>query len=448
LQNVTSAAPLVAQALQEWYGADASARRTGLYTYHDPAQDNGPGNQSGSPGPGRRLVDTVLALSGLRNRAQDLTRWWNSANAITAVIDYMAVTGDRSYLKPVVENTFARAQRTLRPIYSRPISSSWPYLRLARYKGFLNGYYDDEGWWALAWISAYDLTGDASYLAAASDIFRDMTAGWDDYWGGGIYWGKHDGQPDRSGAEAAPRSWHSGYKNAIANELFIAVAAALGSRQRRSSPSGPDHADYQQWALRGWEWFSSSPPKGVAMINDASLVNDSPDRQGVNNNTEAIWSYNQGVILSGLCDLTELTGDETYAGQAEKIADSFLQNPWRAAGESGGRPHPQESGVINGILHEHNDCKPDGSALARPPSVDSTLFKGIFMRNLARLYRKAPKAAYREFILANVESALAHVNERHQFGSNWAAPVDVADFVRQTAGLDLVNAALLVSKDD
>jgi len=77
--------------------------------------------------------------------------------------------------------------------------------------------------------------------------------------------------------------------------------------------------------------------------------------------------------------------------------------------------------------------------------VDGTLFKGIFVRNLARLYLKAPRAAYREFLLANARSALAQVNEHHQFGGNWAAPVDVADFVRQTAGLDLVNAALRVS---
>ncbi len=38
------------------------------------------------------------------------------------------------------------------------------------------------------------------------------------------------------------------------------------------------------------------------------------------------------------------------------------------------------------------------------------------------------------------------MNEDYQFGCNWAVPVDAADFVRQTAGLDLVNAALLVLK--
>jgi predicted alpha-1,6-mannanase (GH76 family) len=200
--------------------------------------------------------------------------------------------------------------------------------------------------------------------------------------------------------------------------------------------------------LRGWKWFSSAPPGGIAMINEAGLVNDSPNQKGVNDNSQSVWSYNQGVILSGLAALTELTGDESYLGWAGKIADAFIRNPWRPrAGADGGSTYPSESGVINGILHEHNDCAPGGGNPAQLPGVDSTQFKGIFIRHLARLYQKCGKPAYQQFILANAESALAHVNDQHLFGGNWAAPPDAADFVRQTAGLDLINAALLVSAD-
>jgi len=190
----------------------------------------------------------------------------------------------------------------------------------------------------------------------------------------------------------------------------------------------------------------------VAMINTAGLVNDSPDSSGVNNNTASIWSYNQGVLLRGLSDLTELTGDQAYRARAEQIADAFIKSPWhqapRPAKGQAPQPPPTQSGVIRGILHEHDDCKPDGSARppGRMPGVDSTLFKGIFVRNLARLYQATGKPSYRQFILANAMSALDHMNEHYQFGCNWAAPVDVADFVRQAAGVDLINAALLVSK--
>ena len=44
---------------------------------------------------------------------------------------------------------------------------------------FLNDYYDDEGWWANAWIRAYDLTGNTNFLNMAKTIFSDLTTGWD-----------------------------------------------------------------------------------------------------------------------------------------------------------------------------------------------------------------------------------------------------------------------------
>ncbi len=444
MTDVQAAAPLAARALQQWYGADGYARRTGLYSYQDPAL----AVQWGKPSQlGRNLVNSALMLAGLRDRMQDLSRWWNSANAITALIGYMAVTGDRSYLEPAVANTFTRAPGTHRPVYARRTSPAWPFLRFSRgaYQGFINAFYDDEGWWALAWLDAYDLTGEDKYLAAANDIFLDMAAGWDDYWGGGIYWGKNDGRPDSKGASAVPHGWSVGYKNAIANELFIAAAAGLGLRHR-GRPARSGQPDYLDWARRGWAWFSSASPAGVAMINAGGLVNDSPNQHGVNDNSQSVWSYNQGVILSGLRELAELSGDQSYLGSAEQIADAFIKNPWRPHAATGGQAHPRESGVIDGILHEHNDCGPGGCAPARPPGVDTVMFKGIFVRHLARLYQKTRKPAYQQFITANAQSALAHMSEQHLFGANWAAPAEPTDFVRQTAGLDLMNAALQVTQ--
>jgi predicted alpha-1,6-mannanase (GH76 family) len=464
-EDIHAVVPLVVRALQRWYGADRYARRVGLYSYTDPGLDVHWENSGSLSQAGRNAANAAIAACGLRHRIEDTARWWNSANAITAVTNYMAVSGDRSYVAPVLENTFTRAPRVRRRVRARRLWPPFSGRSPAYYQGFINGFYDDEGWWALAWIAAYDLTGDEKYLETADDIFGDMRGGWDDVWGGGIYWGKDEGQPDRAGATAVPRGWKGPYKNAIANELFIAVAAALSLRYRRRDVPGTDssarggdtgraaarESECLQEALRGWEWFSSPPPRGVAMINDDHLVNDSPGPSGLNNNTESIWSYNQGVILGALCDLTELTGDNGYVTTAGTIADAFIKNPWYTVRHGGQRarvPPPSQSGIIDGILHEHNECGPDGCSLpsgGTVPGVDSTLFKGIFARNLARLYGATRKASYREFILTNTRSALSHINENYQFGCNWAVPVDVADFVRQTAGLDLVNAALLVS---
>jgi len=453
MQDIKAVAPQVVQALQQWYGADPYGQRFGLYSHHDPFMDVHWRNSKNLRQAGRNFVNSAIALTAQRNRVQDTTTWWISANAINAVIDYMLITGDRSYLTSVVENTFTRAPGAHRPVKARGFLSQ-PFFppRGPFYTGFTNSYYDDEGWWALAWIDAYDLTGKMDYLTAATEIFQDMTGAWDDQWGGGIYWGKHNGQPDRAGAGAVPHGWAGPYKNAIANALFIAVAAALGTRYLGRNPAGTDHSDYLDWALRGWKWFSSPHPDGVAMINEASLVNDSPNNRGMNDNTESIWSYNQGVILSGLSDLTGLTGDGTYLSWAAKIADTFIKTPLYVVPRSTKRPAspPSQSGVIDGILHEYNDCHENGGPLSQgaEPGIGTTIFKGIFVRNLAKLHAKTGKASYGQFILANARSALSHTNSAHQFGCNWSAPVDAADFVRQTAGLDLVNAALLVLKND
>src|SRR5215467_10167619 len=328
MQDFKAIAQRAAAALQEWYAADPYASKTGLYSYRDPSADVSWKDWSALSRIRDNMTNGVMTLSGRRYATQAMAHWWNSANALTALIGYMAATGDRSYVQPVVENTFTRAAKAYRPINTQ-LSVTRPFdLNLASYPGFINAFYDDEGWWALAWLSAYDLTGDEKYLASAKDIFTDMALAWDETWGGGIYWGKHAGQPDRSGVTAVPRGWKGPYKNAIANELFIAVAGALGLRSQNRKTASNDHENYARWARRGWEWFSSPPPQGVALINQNNLVNDSPNNNGVNDNTKGVWSYNQGVILSGLCDLAELTGDQAYLERAENIATAFIANRW------------------------------------------------------------------------------------------------------------------------
>jgi uncharacterized protein YyaL (SSP411 family) len=58
------------------------------------------------------------------------------------------------------------------------------------YAGFLNGFYDDELWWVLAWIKVFDVTGDTQYLDTASTIFEDAKNAWGQTPCGGLWWDK------------------------------------------------------------------------------------------------------------------------------------------------------------------------------------------------------------------------------------------------------------------
>jgi predicted alpha-1,6-mannanase (GH76 family) len=304
------------------------------------------------------------------------TGWWNSANALTAVIRYTKSTGDRSYLE-VVENTFTRAQRG--------------FVKVQRRKpGFINDFFDDNLWWALAWVAAFDLTGEARYRAAAQAIFAHSLSGWDDTCGGGLWWNeKRD------------------YKNAITNELFLTLAALLAARV-------PGQREYRDWALREWEWLH-----GSGLIGPSGLVNDGLSAACANNGGTT-WTYNQGVILGGLAALHELTGDEAYPRQGEAIADAVLRSLTSPAG----------------ILAE------PGEAKAAADDRDMPQFKGIFVRYLHDFSRCAGRPEYGAFLLANADSVLANDrNEAGHFGLRWAGPFDRADASRQTSAVEVLIAA-------
>ena len=300
--------------------------------------------------------------------------WWNSANAITVLANESRVLKTRRY-DSAIDNTFENASAA------------------EHTANFLNNYDDDEGWWALAWVDAYDLTAKPKYLTMAQTIFADIAGQWETKTcGGGVWWNKK-----------------TGYKNAIANELFLELAAALANR----ASSAEEKQKYLEWAQREWAWF-----RGSGMINAQNLVNDGLDAANPNactNNGRNTWSYNQGVIVCGLVELYKADGDASLLPQAQAIAKAAIA-------------HLTDS---NGILVDRSVS-----------GGDAPQFKGIFLRNLMMLYTAAPDAQYKIFAEANADSILAHDQDTaSHFGALWQGPFDKADATRQTSALDALIAA-------
>jgi predicted alpha-1,6-mannanase (GH76 family) len=325
----------------------------------------------------RDAVQTLQTWYDPKTGLYRTTGWWNSANAMTVLIDFSRVSKSRNY-NEVFANTFTAAQKT------NP--------------GFLNNFLDDEGWWALAWIDAYDLTRNEDYLFMSESIFADMAAAWDDTCGGGIWWSK-----DRN------------YKNAIANELFLSVAAHLANRT-----SGATRRKYLAWGNEEWKWFQAS-----GMINTTNLINDGLSRSaggnarsGCTNNGRTTWTYNQGVILGGLAELAAADHDPGLKQAAQKIAESAIG----------------QLADANSILHD--PCEPKCG-------VDGVQFKGIFIRNLVLLDKGQHDKFYESFIEKNADALWENARgPNFQLAERWSGPFDSANAASQTSALDaLVGAA-------
>jgi predicted alpha-1,6-mannanase (GH76 family) len=327
-----------------------------------------------APGYGDDLLarddGALLALGGFFDSSTGRfgTAWWQAANALEAA-----------------ETSYGRTNGLAGGYFFVAT-----HARLGADSAYINYYFDDEGWWGNTWVHAYDLTGNASYLATAKSIFADIATGWDATCKGGVWWSK-------------ART----YKNAIPNELFLLLAASLHNRTAGDGGGG----SYLDWAQKEWAWFSAS-----GMINAKNLVND-----GLNacaNNGGTTWTYNQGVVLAGLLELRRATGDDSLIARAESIADAALATLVDA----------------NGILTEPCPGACGGG--------DVPQFKGVFTRSLQKLFEVDGKSAYRDFLAKNAHSIWTKArNANDQLGLAWDAPFDSADVTRQNSAEVTLSAA-------
>jgi predicted alpha-1,6-mannanase (GH76 family) len=279
-------------------------------------------------------------------------QWWQSANA-------MAMIGDLATVDPTYKDTAEK-------IFATSLINAANGGGSTNFDGF---FYDDMGWWAVAWIRAYDLTGNATYLQTAEAIFQNMLTGQNTPCGG-IWWSK-------ARANLAT----------ISNTLYLSIAAKLANR------AAPDKkASYKGYAMTQWKFFNQS-----GLINSENLVCDGLNMTCQISDGCVALSYTAGVLIGGLIELDTLDPNPAYLDVASKVGNAAITKL-----------------VTNDILSQGGDNL----------NSDFAQFKGAFARNLMLLHQAKPEQSFVDFFQKNAESIWA--NDRNaansQLGPLWQGP--------------------------
>jgi len=281
--------------------------------------------------------------------------------------------------------------RTQNADYLSRLGSAYAAAKAQNGNTYLNEYYDDMEWHALALLRAFDLTQNAAYKATAQQLWTDIKAGWNPTLGG-ISWKKS--QRD--------------YRNTPANAPAVMIAVRLYQLDR--------NPDDLMWARRIYDWQKTTlvdPATGTVWDGINRLGDGQVDRNWK-------FSYCQGVYVGAGLALYQATNEQVYLQDALRTA-SYNVNDSQLA----------PSGIL----------KDEGGG-------DGGLFKGIFVRYLTQLARAgdtppAAKAAYIAFLKNNAQTLWQRGTRKPQtlFNTAWTSPPGgPVDGSTQLSGVMLLEA--------
>jgi hypothetical protein len=152
-------------------------------------------------------------------------------------------------------------------------------------------FYDDNQWIAIAYLDAYNRTGQKKYLDLSREIYRFMLTGYDEVSGGGLYWKEGDKTT----------------KNTCSNGPGILVALQLYKITKETG--------YLDTAKLLYDWTNKylRSPDGIYYdaVKLPGLKIDS-----------AAYTYNTGTMLQSNVLFYRITGNKNYLVEAKRIADA------------------------------------------------------------------------------------------------------------------------------
>ncbi|KAH6687839.1 glycosyl hydrolase family 76-domain-containing protein [Plectosphaerella plurivora] len=310
-------------------------------------------------------------------------------------------------------------------------------------------------WHGFVWVPAF---------AHRARIFWDSaTSGWSDaLCNGGMTWN--------------PRL--EPYKNAVTNELWIAASISMylwfpGDNNTSPwvnghfLPSSTREPRYLAAAIQGYKWL-----KEVNMTNDAGLFVDgfhvSPaSKRGSKKcdvRNEMVYTYNQGIVLTGQRGLWTATGSPSYLEDGHGLIQAVIKaTGWDLKKNepvddlSKLRPGtlPQWRGIgRGGILEEQCDasgtCSQDGQTFKgiffhhlvsfcealQPPDLENNIVFDSGRHDQIRSAHSSACRSYKKWVTHNAQAALLTRDERGRFGSWWGAELfNHVDATEKTDGI-------------
>ncbi|TWW01308.1 glycoside hydrolase family 76 protein [Chitinophaga pinensis] len=317
------------------------------------------------------LVSNFYNQSGKyfnKNNTGDLTfNYWPNAHALDVLTDV--------YL------------RTNNPAIKTRMDELLEGMKVKNGNTYINHFYDDMEWMVLACLRAYEATSDNDYKTTAELLWNDIKGGWDETWGGGIYWNK-----DRQN------------KNTPAN----APAAIIAARMYQLNRNGEDLA----WAKKIYDWQKANLVDPVT-----GLVWDGLDGTGTNKAWK--FTYNQGVFIGAGVELYKITGEQVYLSDALRTANNSL----------------------TGDFASSNIMKDEGGG-------DGGLFKGILVRYMMLLItdgsiNSSDASKFINFLQLNAQTMWLQGTARPQvlFNTSWTKTATATDLTTQLSGAMLIEAA-------
>ncbi|EEH48353.2 uncharacterized protein PADG_04437 [Paracoccidioides brasiliensis Pb18] len=330
--------------------------------------------------------------------------------------------------------------------------------------------YDDMLWVVLDWLEniKFQNTHSNLYYSSYSKANESLQSSW--Y---GTEFRRPAAHRARLFYELASQGWDTAlcnggmiwspylepYKNAITNELFISASigmylyfpgddidSPLASRSSSGVISKPHNPDYLNSAITAYRWLrNSNMTTKNGLYADGFHINGWVDKPNPGTKKcdvldTMVYTYNQGVILSGARGLWLATGDKSYLEDAHQLIENVLKatgwpdtsnQEWQGLGRAG---------VLEDVCDSSGTCSQNGHT-----------FKGIFFHHFAEFCRRiSPEeeqflssslhkqtakysppgrqdydwhqekcAAYYSWIKHNAQASYMTKNEQGKFGMWW-----------------------------